>query len=63
MQEDPRIGIELPLRIVLWNSDAATMIGYRDPRGLADVYDVGEHARTFEAMAALLSELAHEAAT
>jgi uncharacterized protein (DUF302 family) len=62
MQDDPRIGIELPLRIVVWSSDDAIMIGYKDPRGLADIYEVGEHAQTLEAMAALLSDLAQEAA-
>lgn len=62
MQTDPRIGIELPLRIAVWSSDDATMIGYNDPRELADIYDVGERAQTLEAMAALLSELVQEAA-
>jgi uncharacterized protein (DUF302 family) len=62
MQDDPRIGIELPLRIVVWSSDDAIMIGYNDPRELADIYEVGEHAQTLEAMAALLSDLAQEAA-
>ena len=62
MRDDPRIGIELPLRIVVWSGDDATMIGYNDPRGLADTYDVGEHAQTLEAMAVLLAELVQEAA-
>jgi uncharacterized protein (DUF302 family) len=62
MQDDPRIGIELPLRIAVWSSDDGTMIGYNDPRELADIYEVGERAQTLEAMAALLSELAQEAA-
>ncbi len=62
MQADPRIGIELPLRIVVWSRDDATTVGYDDPRELADIYDVGEHAQTLEAMAALLSALAQEAA-
>jgi uncharacterized protein (DUF302 family) len=62
MANDPRIGIELPLRIVVWDSDDATMIGYNDPRDLSYAYDVGEHAATLGAMAALLSDLAQEAA-
>lgn len=62
MQTDPRIGIELPLRIVLWNTEDVTMIGYSDPRELTGVYDVGQHAQTLEAMAALLGDLAQEAA-
>jgi uncharacterized protein (DUF302 family) len=62
MKSDPRIGIELPLRIVLWESDEETMIGYNDPRELANVYDVDEGAPTLDAMAGLLSELAQAAA-
>ena len=62
MQADPRVGIELPLRIVVWSSDDATMIGYNDPRELADTYEVGDHTQTLEAMAALLAELVQEAA-
>ena len=62
MQDDPRIGVELPLRIVVWASSDGTMIGYNDPRELAGTYEVGEHATTLAAMAMLLSELAQEAA-
>ena len=62
MQDDPRIGIELPLRIVVWSSSDATMIGYNDPRELAAIYEVSEHAQALGAMAAQLSELAQEAA-
>lgn len=62
MQSDPRIGIELPLRILIWDNDDTIMIAYNDPRALSQVYDVGERAPTLEAMAALLADLAHEAA-
>lgn len=63
MNSDPRIGIELPLRIVVWaTDDAKTLIGYNDPRELADVYDVGDGVQALAAMAGLLSDLAHAAA-
>jgi uncharacterized protein (DUF302 family) len=62
MKRDPRIGIELPLRIVLWKADEETMIGYNDPRELAALYDVGEDGPTLDAMAVLLSDLAQAAA-
>ena len=61
MASDPRIGIELPLRIVVWERNESAMIGYNDPRALADAYDVGEHAQTLGAMAALLADLTQEA--
>jgi uncharacterized protein (DUF302 family) len=62
MRADPRIGIELPLRMLVWDSGDETMVGYNDPRDLADVYEVAPRAATLEAMSSLLDELAHEAA-
>jgi uncharacterized protein (DUF302 family) len=61
MQTDPRIGIELPLRIVLWDSNESPVIGYNDPRELTEIYEVGEYAQTLDAMAELLEALAQEA--
>lgn len=62
MQEDPKIGIELPLRMLVWNDGEQTMVGYNDPRDLSRVYQVAPQAVTLQAMSALLEELAHEAA-
>jgi uncharacterized protein (DUF302 family) len=62
MQSDPRIGVELPLRMVVWADAEGVLLGYRDPRALAAGYDVAEHEGTLEQMAALLAELAREAA-
>lgn len=61
MRNDPRIGIELPLRILVWEDDRGTAIAYRDPRELAGSYEVTEHQATLEAMASLLHGLAEEA--
>jgi uncharacterized protein (DUF302 family) len=61
MQSDRRIGIELPLRVLLWREDGQVMLGYRDPRELGAVYDVGEHRDVLEQMAALLGQLAQDA--
>lgn len=62
MQHDPRIGIELPLRVLVWQSGDETVIGYNDPRDLANVYDVTAQAATLDAMSSLLDGIAHEAA-
>jgi uncharacterized protein (DUF302 family) len=62
MQDDPRIGIELPLRILVWQKGAEVCIGYRDPRELSSTYDVRAHEATLDQMAKLLEELATEAA-
>jgi uncharacterized protein (DUF302 family) len=62
MQTDPRIGVELPLRIVVWADSDGVLLGYRDPRELAADYDVAQHESTLEQMATLLAELSDEAA-
>jgi uncharacterized protein (DUF302 family) len=61
MQSDPQIGIELPLRILLWRNGDEVLAGYRDPRDLSGTYDVGSHQAILEKMAALLESLVEEA--
>jgi uncharacterized protein (DUF302 family) len=63
MQSDPRIGVELPLRILVWADPDGVLLGYRDPRELAGPYDIAaEHRPILEQMATLLGELLEEAA-
>lgn len=61
MQGDPRSGIELPLRILVWRAGTGAQIGYLDPRELARRYDVDQHQTTLEAMAKLLGDIVAEA--
>jgi uncharacterized protein (DUF302 family) len=63
MQDDPRIGIELPLRMLLWRAGEDVLLGYNDPRELARTYEVTGHQATLEQMARLLEALATEAAS
>jgi uncharacterized protein (DUF302 family) len=62
MLDDPRVGIELPLRIVVWRSGDVVLLGYDDPRELVDRYAVEPHAATLQTMATVLAELVAEAA-
>ncbi len=62
MQADRRIGIELPLRILVWQDRAEVWIGYRDPRELSNMYNVRAHETTLAQMATLLEALTTEAA-
>lgn len=62
MQEDPRIGIELPLRLLVWDDGNQTIVGYNDPRDLANLYGITRHAATLDVMSSLLAEIAYEAA-
>jgi uncharacterized protein (DUF302 family) len=62
MQADPRVGIELPLRILVWDQGGKTTIGYNDPRTLAGAYDLASVTARLEAMSSLLQALANDAA-
>jgi uncharacterized protein (DUF302 family) len=62
MQRDRHVGIDLPLRILLWQENGAIFLGYKDPRELAGQYDLADHKAALDAMAALLGELVGEAA-
>lgn len=61
MQIDPRIGVELPLRMLAWEDRDGTLLGYNDPLELAARYDVEQHRATLEMMSALLAALAADA--
>jgi uncharacterized protein (DUF302 family) len=63
MLSDRRIGIELPLRILVWRDGADVLLAFSDPRDLSEEYDVAEHRSTLEQMAKLLEELTIEAAS
>jgi uncharacterized protein (DUF302 family) len=63
MVSDRRIGIELPLRVLIWRAGEEVLLGYHDPRKLGDSYDVAQHSSTLEQMATLLEQLTTEAAS
>jgi uncharacterized protein (DUF302 family) len=62
MQSDPRVGIELPLRMLVWQGPDGTRLAYHDPRDLSHSYDLSGGAETLEKMNALLGQLAAAAA-
>jgi uncharacterized protein (DUF302 family) len=62
MQSDPRVGIELPLRMLVWRQGEDVLLGYRDPRELTREYDLATQGTLLEQMATLLAELSAEAA-
>ena len=63
MQADPRAGIDLPLRMLVWRQRGVTRIAYEDPHALADRYALHAAERTLDTMGRLLETLAIEAAT
>ena len=62
MQADPTVGIELPLRVLVWRGPDAVLLGYRDPRELDGTYELAANREILEQMAALLDSLLSEAA-
>ena len=63
MQADPRVGIELPLRMLIWQDPDGTHVGYLDPRELADRYALDGCQQTLERQAAVLTKLGAAAAS
>ncbi|GAA1306564.1 DUF302 domain-containing protein [Pseudonocardia xinjiangensis] len=61
MQADPRVGIELPLRILVWAGADATRVAFRDPRALVAGYDLTEAQDTLARLRVLLDQLVAEA--
>jgi hypothetical protein len=62
MQADPRVGVELPLRMLIWQDPNGTHVGYLDPQELADRYALDGHQQTLERQSAVLTKLAAAAA-
>ena len=62
MQSDRRIGIELPLRMLVWQDANDVRLGYRDPLELGGSYEVTAQQAILGQMAKLLAELTAEAA-
>jgi uncharacterized protein (DUF302 family) len=63
MRRDPKVGYELPLRILLWQVGDRALLGYRDPKELADEYDLSEEGSILDRMATLLAEVVAEASS
>lgn len=61
MQQDARVGLDLPLKLLVWDTGGQTAIGYHDPRSLAARYTLTA-TEALERMHQLLAGLAAEAA-
>jgi uncharacterized protein (DUF302 family) len=57
MQEDQRIGIDLPLRILVWQDGDTTMVGYVEPDVIAGRYGIGDDNPSIVAMEGALGKL------
>jgi uncharacterized protein (DUF302 family) len=62
MQKDPAVGIELPLKMLVWDEGGTTRVGYHDPIALAESYRLDGLQPRLERIRGLLAGLAAEAA-
>jgi uncharacterized protein (DUF302 family) len=62
MQSDPRVGYELPLKLLVWDANGQTLVGYRPPQELAGEYELAECADVLERMDGLLGQIVAEIA-
>ena len=60
MQADPRAGIDLPLRILVWFHDGETHVAFRDPQAMVDDFSVAAEATTLGMLRGLLDQLVGE---
>jgi len=58
---NPQIGLDLPLKVLVWEERGKTMIGYTDPAALKDRYGVTGADKTFATIAGALGKLTDKA--
>jgi uncharacterized protein (DUF302 family) len=58
MQERPSLGIDLPLKILVWEEDSVTQVGYNDPFWLATRHGGVSATTILDGMEHLLQQLA-----
>jgi uncharacterized protein (DUF302 family) len=62
LQAERRAGLDLPLRVLIWEEGGATMLGYEDPDAVKDRYAIDGADEAFDAMRGALDNLTSEAA-
>ncbi len=60
MQRDAEVGYELPLRLLIWDANGQTMIGYRRPTALPDDFAVADQLEVLRRMENLLGQIIAE---
>ncbi len=61
MQENPSIGMELPLRILIWeDEDGLVQVAYLDPISLGESYEITKNAEVLKKMSFGLANLIGE---
>ncbi len=62
MQADPDVGLELPLRLLVRAVDDGCQLVFRDPRTLADQFNLARHREVLERLYELLVSISQTVA-
>ncbi|MEX0810831.1 MAG: DUF302 domain-containing protein [Chitinophagales bacterium] len=57
MQADPRIGVDLPLKILIWEKDSKTFISYKNPELFLKLYKIEQQKQIIDKMQGALEEI------
>jgi uncharacterized protein (DUF302 family) len=60
MQADPRAGIDLPLRILVWSQDGGTWLAFRDPHAMVDDFALAGETDMLDKLRTVLDDLVAE---
>ena len=60
MQADPRVGIELPLKILIYEHEGSTQIAYFNPENLSEAYNLKDQQDILKNMSDLLHTIVQE---
>ena len=63
MQADPRAGIDLPLRILVWFQDGQTWVAFRDPHTMAGDFSLTGRTDNIDKLRGVLDGLVAEVAS
>ena len=59
--ENPAAGLDLPIRVVVFEQEGETIVAYRDPAALAESFGLPADMRSFEMMTGALDNLTNAA--
>ncbi len=62
IQANPQAGLDLPIKVLVWQDGDRVMIGYLDPEALKARYDASGADKAFQTMAGALGKLTDAAA-
>ncbi len=62
MQKDQSIGLDLPLRMLVYEQEGKTYLSYHDPKNLAETYELGEKTRVLNKMSQAMGSISNSVA-